>query len=62
MRKPLKRILDLTRVSKIILRNSTPDKIYFYCTLVLDTQKLSRDVLSGYVDLKASNLKGLNHS
>jgi hypothetical protein len=58
MQLPLKRILDLTRGYKIILGYNISGKIYSNCTLVLYTQKLSQEVLSGYVDLKASNLKG----
>jgi len=49
---------DLTRGYKIIRINSTPDKIYSYCTLVLDTQKSSHLVLSEFEDLVANNLKG----
>jgi len=49
---------DLTRGHKIIRINSTPDKIYSYCTLVLDTQKSSNQVLREFKDLVASNLNG----
>jgi len=48
---------DLTRGYKIIRINSTPDEIYSYCTLVLDTQKSSLLVLSEFEDLVANNLK-----